>query len=84
VADAVDAMAAGRPYIEPMSWEDCYSEVQVNKGKQFDPMVSEAAEKLWDKWADNRQDEGPVDKDRRIFIAPNLMGERLKHTKEVR
>jgi putative nucleotidyltransferase with HDIG domain len=51
VADAIDAMTTSRPYRGAMTWKDCYYEVQANKGKQFDPMVAEAAEKLWDKWA---------------------------------
>ncbi|MBT9141348.1 MAG: 3'3'-cGAMP-specific phosphodiesterase 2 [Dehalococcoidia bacterium] len=55
VADAVDAMTTSRAYREPMSWKDCYYEVQVNKNKQFDPLVTEAAEKLWNTWAGEQQ-----------------------------
>jgi HD-GYP domain-containing protein (c-di-GMP phosphodiesterase class II) len=54
VADAVDAMTSDRPYRKPLSWENCYNELQVNKEKQFDPLVVEAAAQLWKKWADSR------------------------------
>ncbi|MBS3948861.1 MAG: HD-GYP domain-containing protein [Dethiobacter sp.] len=56
VADAVDAMTTDRPYRKPMSWEGCYQELQLNKEKQFDPIVVEAAAQLWRKWAANQQD----------------------------
>lgn len=61
VADAVDAMTTDRPYKKPLSWEDCYQELQINKEKQFDPMVVEAAAQLWRKWAVNRQDKQTKD-----------------------
>ena len=47
LADAIDAMTTARPYRVPLSWEDCYDEVQSNKGRQFDPLVVEAADQLW-------------------------------------
>jgi putative nucleotidyltransferase with HDIG domain len=56
VADAVDAMTTDRPYRKPLSWEGCCQELHVNKEKQFDPLVVEAAAELWQKWADNRDD----------------------------
>ncbi len=84
VADAIDAMTTDRPYNKLLSWEDCYHELQINKEKQFDPLVVDAAAQLWKKWADNRQDKQPVDKGQRLFIAPILAGERLKHTEEDR
>jgi putative nucleotidyltransferase with HDIG domain len=57
VADAVDAMTTYRPYREPLSWRDCLHELQINKEKQFDPLVVEAALELWQKWAGNRHDQ---------------------------
>jgi len=51
VADAVDAMVTDRPYRKSLSWEGCYRELQVNKEKQFDPLVVEAAAQLWSKWS---------------------------------
>lgn len=50
VADAIDAMTSARPYRKAMSWEDCRKEILRNKGIQFDPVVVEAAERLWKKW----------------------------------
>ncbi len=50
VADAIDAMTSVRPYRDAMSWEDCMTEVVLNKGIQFDPVVVEAAERLWRRW----------------------------------
>ena len=57
VADAVDAMTTDRPYRKSLSWVDCFQELQVNKEKQFDPLVVEAALELWQKWAGNRHDQ---------------------------
>ncbi len=50
VADAIDAMITQRLYREPLSWDECYHELQVNKEKQFDPTVIEAANLLKEKW----------------------------------
>lgn len=50
VADSIDAMTTARPYREAMSWEQCREEILINKGMQFDPVVVEASEKLWEKW----------------------------------
>lgn len=50
LADAVDAMMSNRSYRQAMTWEVCCKEVKDNKGVQFDPLVVEAAEKLWIKW----------------------------------
>lgn len=50
VADAIDAMTSERPYRSAMTWEKCIEEIVVNKGIQFDPVVVEAAEKLWILW----------------------------------
>lgn len=51
VSDSIDAMTSARPYRSALSWEACYEEIIANKGIQFDPVVVEAAEKLWGKWA---------------------------------
>lgn len=56
VADAVDAMTTDRPYRKPLSWEGCYNELQINKERQFDPLVVEAAAQLRKKWASIRLD----------------------------
>ncbi|WP_069997207.1 HD-GYP domain-containing protein [Cellulosilyticum sp. I15G10I2] len=50
VADGIDAMTSARPYREAMSWEDCMEEVLLNKELQFDPVVVEAALRIWKKW----------------------------------
>lgn len=50
VCDSIDAMTSARPYRSPLSWEACHEEIKVNKGIQFDPVVAEAAERLWGKW----------------------------------
>lgn len=52
VADAIDAITSIRPYRKALSWEECWNEVLLNKGIQFDPVAVEAAEKLWKKWRD--------------------------------
>jgi len=50
VADSVDAITSIRPYRKALSWEDCWEEIQINKGLQFDPVAVEASEKLWKRW----------------------------------
>lgn len=52
VADAIDAITSIRPYRKALSWEECWNEVLLNKGIQFDPVAVDAAEKLWEKWRD--------------------------------
>lgn len=60
VADSIDAMTSIRPYRQAMSWEDCRREILVNKGIQFDPVVVEAAEKLWHRWKKRWEKPVPV------------------------
>ena len=50
IADAIDAMTTHRPYRAAMTWEQCREEIRINKGLQFDPLLVEATEKLWEKW----------------------------------
>lgn len=50
VADSVDAITSIRPYRRALSWEECWEEILINKGIQFDPVAVEASEKLWKKW----------------------------------
>jgi HD-GYP domain-containing protein (c-di-GMP phosphodiesterase class II) len=50
VADSIDAITTDRPYRSAMSWEQCKKEIIMNKGIQFDPVVVEAAETLFEKW----------------------------------
>lgn len=68
VADAVDAMTTDRPYRKPLPWESCYNELQVNKEKQFDPVVVEAAAQLLTKWADKRQDKQVISNEKAAEI----------------
>ncbi len=47
VCDSIDAMTSERPYRTALSKEQCMEEIILNKGIQFDPVVVEAAVKLW-------------------------------------
>lgn len=52
VCDAVDAMTSARPYRPALTWEECFQEIVVNKGLQFDAVLVEAAVELrfvWEK-----------------------------------
>lgn len=55
VADSIDAMTSDRPYRKAMSWEQCRCEVEINKGIQFDPVIVDAAAKLWARWQNKYQ-----------------------------
>jgi len=46
VADAMDAMLSDRHYRDALSWAEVESELEENKGTQFDPTVAEEALKL--------------------------------------
>jgi len=52
----VDAITSIRPYRKAMSWEECWDEILLNKGIQFDPVAVEASEKLWKKWKSRWQE----------------------------
>lgn len=67
VADSIDAMTTDRPYRKGMSWEKCKEEVLINKGLQFDPVVADAAIKLWAKWANP----GLYDENTRVHLSMN-------------
>ncbi|MDQ2086728.1 HD domain-containing phosphohydrolase [Herbivorax sp. ANBcel31] len=54
VADSIDAMTTDRPYRKAMTWRQCIEEINLNASVQFDPLVVEAANKLWDKWKDKK------------------------------
>jgi len=56
VADSADAITSIRPYRKALSWEECWEEILINKGIQFDPVAVEAAEKLWKRWKVRWQD----------------------------
>jgi putative nucleotidyltransferase with HDIG domain len=60
VADAIDAMTSMRPYRQAMTWEACMEEMLINKGIQFDPVVVDAAERLWSKWKQHSQEEQSI------------------------
>jgi len=57
VADAVDAVTSNRPYDKPRSFEDAHKELQRGAGKQFDPKIVEAFEKIsLEEWASLTQE----------------------------
>lgn len=56
VVDSIDAMTSIRPYRRAMSWEECWEEILINKGIQFDPVAVEASENLWKKWKERAQE----------------------------
>jgi HD-GYP domain-containing protein (c-di-GMP phosphodiesterase class II) len=45
VCDALDAMTAPRPYRDPISVDEAFLRVQVESGRQFDPVVVQALER---------------------------------------
>ena len=47
VADALDTMTGGRPYRPGRTLNDALAEVRRQSGIQFDPVVVEAATRLW-------------------------------------
>ena len=55
VADSIDAMTSDRPYRAAMKWDQCKEEIQKNKALQFDPIVVDAADKLWERWIKQSQ-----------------------------
>lgn len=50
VCDSIDAMMSHRSYRKAMEWEQCIEEIRLNKAMQFDPVVVEMAEQLFNKW----------------------------------
>ena len=50
LCDAIDAMTSERPYRKALSWRECWDEVIAYKGVQFDAVLVEAAEQLWQVW----------------------------------
>lgn len=59
LADAIDAMTSQRPYRQAMSWSACQAEIEANKGLQFDPVIADAAAKLWPRWESRYPREAP-------------------------
>ncbi|HYP28005.1 MAG TPA: HD domain-containing phosphohydrolase [Blastocatellia bacterium] len=52
VADAIDAVTSNRPYDGPRSFEEAHRELRSGAGKQFDPKVVEAFERIpLEEWA---------------------------------
>ena len=60
LADAYEAMTAGRPYRPPKKPEEALKEVEDNSGTQFDPKLVRLFKELWEN--------DPVWKDREVFI----------------
>jgi HD-GYP domain-containing protein (c-di-GMP phosphodiesterase class II) len=48
LADALDAMTSRRPYRAPFTLEEALKEVRAHAGRQFDPEMVEALERLYD------------------------------------
>ncbi len=69
VCDAIDAMTSIRPYRSAMTWDACLEEMLRNKGRQFDPVLVEAAERLWDKWALRWQEEQQANRNKDVKVA---------------
>ena len=63
IADAYEAMVAGRPYQDPMSHEAALRELRPCSGSQFDPELVEVFLSLY-------QDRAP-----RVAVAPDLSGD---------
>ncbi len=59
VADSMDAITSKRSYREAMSWERGMEELWNNSGTQFDPLLVQTAEKLWQGW-EKRYSKAPV------------------------
>ncbi len=60
LADAYEAMTAGRPYRPPKKPAEALKEVEENSGTQFDPKLVRLFKELWEN--------DPVWKDREVFI----------------
>ncbi|GAA6762739.1 HD-GYP domain-containing protein [Thermus hydrothermalis] len=61
LADAYEAMTAGRPYREALPPEEALKEVQENSGRQFDPDLVRLFTQLWE--------QNPIWRDRQAYIA---------------
>ncbi|WP_353512650.1 HD domain-containing phosphohydrolase [Thermus sp. LT1-2-5] len=61
LADAYEAMTAGRPYREALSPQQALQEIQENSGRQFDPELVQLFTQLWE--------QNPVWRDRATYIA---------------
>ncbi|KGK91946.1 phosphohydrolase [Desulfosporosinus sp. HMP52] len=68
VADAVDAITSIRPYRKALSWEECWDEVVLNKGIQFDPVAVEASERLWKKWRERSMESERNEGDSKLAV----------------
>ncbi|MEZ0348894.1 MAG: HD-GYP domain-containing protein [Thermus sp.] len=61
LADAYEAMTAGRPYREALPPEEALREIQENSGRQFDPKLVRLFTELWEK--------NPIWRDHQAYIA---------------
>lgn len=51
ICDSIDAMTSARSYTSPLSWDQCKSELERNKGTQFDPTLVDLLISKWDYWS---------------------------------
>ncbi|GAB6942092.1 hypothetical protein JCM11602_15030 [Thermus brockianus] len=61
LADAYEAMTAGRPYRKALTPEEALKEVQENSGRQFDPDLVRLFTQLWE--------QNPIWRDRETYLA---------------
>ncbi len=84
VCDAIDAMSAARPYREALTAAECWRELRVNRGRQFDPALIELLpglplfQRASDAAGPARSPEGAVAVAGRIQAVTPLPSERMR------
>ena len=61
VADSLDAMTSPRPYRQTLTLNQALHELKAQSGKQFDPVVVEAAERAIVRLSETKNTDGSVD-----------------------